>query len=742
MPSKPDARSLTDSFVGTFHVGGDVYAVPGKALPYLGSRLDPTLFDVSYLQRAGYADLPALPLSIAWRGTTHHAIPGVTAPASGSRTSGSIAASHASEFGQALAHGNGAGALAQVERISLAAPPGDPRQSAFNAVMPNTGVPAAPAVPLSASSAPADTKSYTLTINALNRAGESGHALVAVQNLDDFQRFYSLTSVVPGQPVVVSVPAGPYGVEAIIYDNDEELNIPENISFVPVPEVAVSSDTSVTLDARQAKPITVTVPRTADVELADVNFARQSAEHGGLEGLLYTFGPGVDSDLVPPVHMYAKPTSAARKGSLGFADSWELVPPGTGASGVDAPYTYSLDFPSANGVPADLTHDLTTRDLAAEHNRFAAMASEDAGQSTTVAFHSWSTVALGFSPTLFGPYPLPAERVDYFGDSKSTIWGEAAVGTPPSSAYNAPVIFAPYRTFQPGDETATTWGDGPSVPAPEWQNMGLPTGSGSVIGSGKATTSYACPVCRQGDVMAFHVVGSGDSDPTHTTSVYGYFVGALADTAGGPTSSIRFYRDGTLTQLSAAPGQMYPMLPGKTSYRIDWMQTIPEAWTRLGTREESVWDFTATTPKKADRVPSYELCTPDPAQSCSFVPLIFAAYDFGADLRGQVAAPGTETFTLTGYHEAGVTGRRVTTASVQVSFDDGATWAPATKVTGLGDGRFRVAVTAPAPSATSGYASLKVTLSDATGDSLHQTILRAYALTETGSQPAAQGNSR
>ncbi len=101
--SRPGGASLrAAALMDTFQVSGDVYAVPGYALPYLGSRLDPRLFDVSYLQRAGYAGLKALPVSITWQHQAHAAIPGVAAPASGTRTTGSIALAAAGQFGQSI----------------------------------------------------------------------------------------------------------------------------------------------------------------------------------------------------------------------------------------------------------------------------------------------------------------------------------------------------------------------------------------------------------------------------------------------------------------------------------------------------------------------------------------------------------------------------------------------------------------------------------------------------------------
>ena len=70
---------------------------------------------------------------------------------------------------------------------------------------------------------------------------------------------------------------------------------------------------------------------------------------------------------------------------------------------------------------------------------------------------------------------------------------------------------------------------------------------------------------------------------------------------------------------------------------------------------------------------------------------------------------------------------------MQVSYDDGTTWAPASSVSKLGGGKFRVSVNQPDPSATGGYASFKVTLTDSAGNSLEQTVLRAYALTAPAS---------
>ncbi len=64
-----------------------------------------------------------------------------------------------------------------------------------------------------------------------------------------------------------------------------------------------------------------------------------------------------------------------------------------------------------------------------------------------------------------------------------------------------------------------------------------------------------------------------------------------------------------------------------------------------------------------------------------------------------------------------------TTLAVQASYDDGATWTPVTVAT-TGD-HWTATLTHPAGG---GFVSLKATAGDAAGNSVDQTILRAYAL--------------
>ena len=727
-PQPASSLSKAAPAMAVFTVGGDTYAVPSKAVPYLGKQLDPSLFDVSYLRRAGFAGQSKLPVSVEWNDEKHTPVPGVDTSGSGPKTAGTISAEGARDFGEALAS-DGAATLRGVKKLSLAAPAITGLAAGPAAGRSQQGVPGA--VPLSGPAVVKGARAHTLTVVQRNRAGEEGIAIIAVQNLETFTKFYNIMAVAPGNgPLSFTVPDGPYGIESFIYDLNEA-NLVENLAFVPA-EVTVSDDTVVTLDAREAQPIDVTVPhKDAAVMWGSQQFTRTSADGAGIEAVMGALGPAPLASGIPPVRFFAKPIPASKKGALSYAHAWRFLPPETGVGGVPQEYSYLLDFPSANGVPAALlTQHLTRANLAVDHTRVGAVLPDDGFQDTMSVFHPWSRFSWGFGNAFLLPVPGPLERDDYYNGSPTSIWSRAVQSIP--AAYDngmkgyVPVIFAAPRTFRAGEEVTSTWANGPSVPAPEWQDQSIPAGSKATYGVARSTYAYACPVCRQGDVVQFNVVPAGDLDPTHTSGVYGTITLAMRATNGSATSQITFYRNGRKVQTGIQPGQLFPMLPGTARYRIESASTVPAEMMPLGTRVDSAWDFTSTTPAEADRLPAYEQCAPDPNQKCSYVPLIFASYDFGADLRGQVTS-GEHTFTVGGYYQQGVTGRTVTKASVQMSYDDGATWTPV-PVKALGGGKFQVSANNPAPSGSAGYASVKVNLSDSAGDSFEQTVIHAYAV--------------
>jgi hypothetical protein len=110
-----------------FTAGGDRYVVPAEAVRHLGSLLDPQLFNVSYLARAGLDDAHtnAVPVHVERAGAGTPALSGLRL---GAASAGKVLKSEAGRFGQAHATKSTVdrSPVAGVNRIRLAAPTGAP----------------------------------------------------------------------------------------------------------------------------------------------------------------------------------------------------------------------------------------------------------------------------------------------------------------------------------------------------------------------------------------------------------------------------------------------------------------------------------------------------------------------------------------------------------------------------------------------------------------------------------------
>lgn len=133
---------------------------------------------------------------------------------------------------------------------------------------------------------------------------------------------------------------------------------------------------------------------------------------------------------------------------------------------MNTPQSYSLDFASTNGVPSSLSHTLTPADLATVTDGYAAPVAGQSASAIVIPFHPWSTLEYALFPAEFG-FPVPWQRTDYLAGSPTTIWEQDAYDS-------GQEIFGPYRTFRPGENLSQIWGVTPSVPAPEWEDRGLP----------------------------------------------------------------------------------------------------------------------------------------------------------------------------------------------------------------------------------------------------------------------------
>lgn len=107
----------------------------------------------------------------------------------------------------------------------------------------------------------------------------------------------------------------------------------------------------------------------------------------------------------------------------------------------------------------------------------------------------------------------------------------------------------------------------------------------------------------------------------------------------------------------------------------------------------------------------------------ALIPLIQLDHGVATDLSGNAARH--TALTLTASQLPGVTGAgRIDAATLQLSYGDGAHWTPAT-LRATADGSWATTVTAPR---TARYVSLRATARDTAGNTVSQTVVRAYGL--------------
>lgn len=670
---------------------GDLYVIPALASPYLGRLLDPALFNVSQLARAGLTGAAGrFPVRLTYRaGAGHHAVPGVTITRTqGDTVDGYLTAASARQFGQALAaqaradaaaHWQvGGGIFAGLTGLRFAGPTATP--------------PAQPHFPM-----------FTLRILVTGADGQpAAFGDVLPVNTDDSRKLSAFPSVVNGEGRV-SLPAGHYGLLVHTFDLVDDMFVDR---FVNISDYQVTRAQTLAVDMRTATArLTAHTPRPGVVDDGDFTWLRNDVNGLG-GGVLFGFGEGSDFRFAPG--------TPARVGTLNFSSRFHLTAPADAAQ----PYTYDLRFDSPpNTIPASLDYRVTDAELTTLHARYFADGRREA-ITTRFSFLPW--LDFGFQALL--PVTVPGERSEYVNGRPETRWQQEVIGfllSDFSDPDNPIFILAAemsdgLRVYQAGTEQPVDWARPPLRPSLD-------------VDTGRATApaSFLCPACRRGDSIGIFLTPVADTVPGH----FG-FLDFPGDTPLGPvtsTSRWRLFRDGALvSDQTDVSGATVDVPATAANYRLSYDQTRTAPWYTQGTRSQSEWTFGSSRPTGSS-VPASWLCAPRddgsaPAGDCAVLPLLTINYAAPVDLTGTVPA-GASHLGISVAPTQGAPAVEITGATVEVSFDDGASWTAAT-VTGGGHGQFDAAFTAPA----SGFVSTRVHATDAAGNTVTQTVIRAYTV--------------
>ena len=541
------------------------------------------------------------------------------------------------------------------------------------------GQPAAPPQP---ATGPASLQFHTLTVNGIDDTGQPDQGdNVILLNLKDTRLLSLAESFFQGQ-FKVSVPEGDYALLSFFFDTQQN-----TVRLVVLPQVPVTADSTVTMDARTATaPITVATPQPASSVEEAVTVDREAAENGSVE---YTFV----NDTQRSLSWYATPTSPVSEGALHYYVYDRLYSP----AGVTPAYSYALEFPTDGTIPADQAYAVTPDQLAAQDTAYYAAGQAQVTAETRFSFLPWES----FNFRVDSDFTRPLQRTEYYsGDPDITWQSQLFTHLDSVTHFIADEFWDSFHNYASGQQTTVSWLAGP-----------LHQGTEADLQAGSV---FACPACREPGKLNFFIWPLGDNDTGHVTPQQ-----------GGDTVSFTLSSAGQ--QLASGNGMLQGTfaVPNKAAtYVLTYDVTRAESWWTQSTNVHTQWTFQSAPGGGTGPPPPGVSCL-DSGANCIPLPLLTADYQLPVDLLGQ-EHPGAVSFGLRIGHFQFSAGAAVTGATAAVSFDGGTTWTDA-NVTGQA-GDYTVSYSNPQAAATDGFAAIRITAQDADGGELSQTVRDAYAI--------------
>ncbi|NUT35729.1 MAG: S8 family serine peptidase [Hamadaea sp.] len=499
-------------------------------------------------------------------------------------------------------------------------------------------------------------ESYDLTLSFLDHTGVATQAAFAtLTGLD--REVWSWPAVAPDGTAVVRLPKGRYTLGAYI-DSDA------GTALLGQPVVDLTKNLAITLDARTARPVTLTIPEpSARLGFVDVGFTYYPTY------LTYGLGVLLWGDDLGRVSLGQVGTATSELVVGGVAAQWARAD-GTGEF-TDSPYLYAVARSFPGRIPTGYARTYRAKDFAALRQTFV---NSTPGQAAERTLFPAFTPRMDTS-ALVVPTTLPGARTEYVSTENVRWTGELTVGVRDDGGWLVPHgrLRQQATAYQAGEQYRDEWNAGPFGPA-----FGQ---------AGPAPWQWAS---RTGDRIDVEL-------PLY------------ADRAGHPsllvatdTARTALYRDGELVgENEWSGGGSFTVPPQPGEYRLEVADT--RSTSDLTTRLSAVWTF------RSGHLDGAAGPVQLPLASVRFAPALDAA-------RAGCALDLPVTV------EAHVP-TQVAALTVEVSFDDGATWAAAPLRTARSG--WIASVRHPAAAR---YVSLRASAVDTAGNTVTQTLIHAYRL--------------
>ncbi|WP_030549553.1 S8 family peptidase [Streptomyces exfoliatus] len=337
-----------------------------------------------------------------------------------------------------------------------------------------------------------------------------------------------------------------------------------------------------------------------------------------------------------------------------------------------SPYVYSLAFPETGSIRDEKTYRVHDGNLGRTDATYgSAGIATDFIESPAAVRPDGTSVSFSW----IEPLPAPGTRAEYYtaGDtrweqmvSSSFPFGEFMRGTP--------------RAYTAGERRTEAWYDGVLAPTAPRDTTGEP-----ILVSE-----------RQGNLIGFADAMWGDG--THHAEAGSF----------GDIGNLSLSRDGEVLGSTGWPFGVFEVPSDAGTYTLEQntMKIGSKVWAR-STSVNSVWKFTSKL---------------DESVYSQGIPILFPRYDLPEDGLKTLAATDGQHIGLTATGHAGYTPAALTSAKLSYSYDGGTTWTEA-RVSQQG-GSWTATVNHAG--ATGKPVTLKTELTDANGNSVIQTVVRAY----------------
>jgi hypothetical protein len=289
---------------------------------------------------------------------------------------------------------------------------------------------------------------FDVTVEQVGRDGEpfDGTAYLGIVDSAQHAKFQQSFAVEGADAAekTFEVPAGTYFLGSVMMGLADDLTVDQVVESY-ASQVAVTSDTTVTLDAREALPVSFDVPRAAERTALVLD-----GTHVDEQGRAFATGTAVDAGA----DVYVTPTDPVTVGTFDHVTSTRLAEPAARAA--PPSYTYDLVFrqsPVSTGSfavgPADLATSTTTyADPARDVTASPSWSGRPDGRDTAASLSN--PVAPGTRTEYVNAADVNWSRSILYSAADGTLIGQFGTGE---------------LRLEPGSETVTDVGGAPHSPA-------------------------------------------------------------------------------------------------------------------------------------------------------------------------------------------------------------------------------------------------------------------------------------